>query len=94
MYVFCMSISCLLSSGMKLEVRKFRNLIEFGFQGSVRVSSILLYFISIRAWVANADLFLYGQKGQHLKIFGEEGHFSKIASIQTIQYPLLMFLLD
>ena len=94
MYVFCMSISCLLSSGMKLEVRKFRNLIEFGFQGSVKVSSILLYFISIRAWVANADLFLHGQKGQHLKIFGEEGHFSKIASIQTIQYPLLMFLLD
>ena len=53
MYVICMSISHLLSSGMKLRARKFRDLIEFSQQGSIRVSSILHYFISIRTWVEN-----------------------------------------
>ena len=56
MYVFYMSISRLYSSGMKLEVRKFRDLIEFDLQGFVEDSSILLYFISIRAWVENLHI--------------------------------------
>ena len=41
MYVFCMSISCLFSSGMKLGVWKFRFLIAFGLHRSLRVSLIL-----------------------------------------------------
>ena len=53
MYALCMSISCLFSSMMKLRVRKFRDLIDFGLHCSQRVSLILLYFISIRAWVEN-----------------------------------------
>ena len=52
-YALCMSISCLFSSGMKLGLRKFRDLIDFGLHCSLRVSSILFYFISIRAWVKN-----------------------------------------
>ena len=51
MYVSCMSISCLLSSGRKVGVRKFRDLIDFGLHCSLRVSLILLSFISTRAWV-------------------------------------------
>ena len=53
MYAFCMFISRLFSSGMKLGARKFRDLIEFGLQGSLRFSSILLDFISVRAWEEN-----------------------------------------
>ena len=50
MYAFCMSISNLLSSGIKLGVRKFRDLINFGLYCSLSASSVLLYF---RAWVEN-----------------------------------------
>ena len=50
MYAFCMSISYLFSSGMKLGVRKFRDLFDFGLHYFLRVSLILLYFISARAW--------------------------------------------
>ena len=52
-YVFCMSISCLFSSGIKLGVRKFRDLIDFRLHCSLSVSSVLLYCISIRVWVEN-----------------------------------------
>ena len=71
-------------------------LTEFGHQDSLRAVSILLYFISFRAWIENfhkqpygnnAELFLQGQKGQDLKIFGKEGHFSNIANIQTTHVP-------
>ena len=41
MYAFCMFISYLFSSGMKLGVRKFRVLIAFGFHCLPKVSSIL-----------------------------------------------------
>ena len=51
-----MSISSLLSSGMMLGVRKFRDLIDIGLHCSLRVSSVLLYFISIRAWVENLHI--------------------------------------
>ena len=37
----------------KLELRRFRDLINFGLHCSLSVSSILLYFISIRARVGN-----------------------------------------
>ena len=56
MYVFYMSIPRLYSSGMKLGVRTFRDLIEFDLQGFVGDSSILLYFISVRAWVENLHI--------------------------------------
>ena len=52
-YALCVFISCLFSSGMKFGVRKFRDLIDFGLHCSLRVSLILLYFTSIRAWVEN-----------------------------------------
>ena len=41
---------------MKLELRKFRDLIDLGLHCSVRDSSILFYFISIRAWVENLHI--------------------------------------
>ena len=50
---FCMLISRLFSSGIKLGVRKFRDLINVGLYCFLSVSSILLYFISIRSWVEN-----------------------------------------
>ena len=56
MYALCMSISCLFSSEMKLEVRKPRDLVGFGLHCSLRVSLILLYFISTRAWVENLHI--------------------------------------
>ena len=56
MYALCMSILCLLSSEMKLGVKKFRDLIEFGLHCALRVSLILLYFISTRAWVENLHI--------------------------------------
>ena len=56
MYAFCMSISCLFSSGVKLGVRTFRDLIDFGLYCSLRVSLILLYVISTRAWVEKLHL--------------------------------------
>ena len=45
MYALCMCISCLFSSGIRLGVTKFRDLIDFGLHFS------LLCFISVRAWV-------------------------------------------
>ena len=65
-YVFCMFISRLFFSRMKLGVKQFRNLIEFVLQGSIGFASIFLYFISFRAWIENCikklyDLFLQGQ---------------------------------
>ena len=42
MYIFCMFISGLLSSGMKLGVRKFRNLIDFGLHSYLRVEQFYL----------------------------------------------------
>ena len=56
MHVFCMSISCLFSSGMKLGVTKLGHLIDFGLHCSPRASSILVSFISIRAWVENLHI--------------------------------------
>ena len=56
MYYLCMSISCLFSSGMKLGVREFRNLIDFGLHCSLRISLILLYFVSTGAWVENLHI--------------------------------------
>ena len=56
MYVLCMSISCLVSSRMKLGVRRFRDLIDFGLHCSLRPSLILFYSISIRAWLENLDI--------------------------------------
>ena len=53
MYAFCMSISCLFSSGMKLGVRKSRDLMDSGLHCCLSVSSILVYFMSVRAWVEN-----------------------------------------
>ena len=47
---------CLLSSGMKLRVRRFRDIIDFGLHCSLSVSSILLYFISIKAWTENLHI--------------------------------------
>ena len=41
---------------MKLELRKFRDLIDLGLHCSVRDSSILFYFISVRAWVENLHI--------------------------------------
>lgn len=84
----CMCILHLFTSRMKLRVRKFSDLIEFGLQDSRRVTSILLCFVSIKAWVKNLhikkylkfygyndELFLQGQyNGQDFKIFGEEDH--------------------
>ena len=55
-YAFCMSISCLLSSGMKLGVKKLGDLIDFDLPCSLKVSSILFYFISIRACVENLHI--------------------------------------
>ena len=45
MYALCMCISCLFSSEIRLEVTKFRDLIDVGLHFS------LLCFISVRAWV-------------------------------------------
>ena len=56
MYAFCMFISCLFSSWMELGVRKLGDLINFGLHFSLRVSSILFYFISIRDWVENLHI--------------------------------------
>ena len=56
MYALCISISCLVSSGMKLVVIMFRDLMDFGFHCSLRVSLNLLYFISTRAWVENLHI--------------------------------------
>ena len=56
MYALCMSISCLFSSKMKLVVRKFRDPVDFRLHCSLRVSLILLYFISFRAWVENLHI--------------------------------------
>ena len=56
MYALCISISCLLSSGMKLRVETFRDLIDFGFLCSLRVLLILLYFIPTRTWVENLHI--------------------------------------
>ena len=41
---------------MKLGLRKFRDLIDFGLHCSLRVSLILFNFISIRAWVENLNI--------------------------------------
>ena len=102
MYVICMSISHLFSSGMKLRVRKFRDLIEFSQQGSIRVSSILHYFISIRTWVENHHiktvlkiLWLQCQviftRTRSTKIEILYNRLSNIVNIQTTHYALLMF---
>ena len=53
MYALCMSISSLFSFGMKLGVRY---LINSGLHCSLRVSLILFYFISTRAWVENLHI--------------------------------------
>ena len=75
MYVFYINMD--FSSAIKLEVRKFRNVIKFALQDTPRVASILFYFISIPIWVKNLviksylksysdniELFLEGQLGQ------------------------------
>ena len=41
---------------MKLVVIMFRDLMDFGFHCSLRVSLNLLYFISTRAWVENLHI--------------------------------------
>ena len=41
---------------MKLGVRQFRDLIDFGLYFSLRASLILLYFISIKAEVENLHI--------------------------------------
>ena len=51
-----MFISRLFSPGMKLSVKTFSNLIQFGLHGSLWVTLMLLYFISIRAWAENAHI--------------------------------------
>ena len=56
MYVLCMPISCLFSSGIKLGVRKLRDLVDFGPHWSLRVSLILLCFTSTRTWVENLHI--------------------------------------
>ena len=56
MYAFCMFISCLFSPGMKLGVIKFKDLIVFDLHCYLSVSSVLLYFISIRSWEENLQV--------------------------------------
>ena len=41
---------------IKLGVIKFRNLINFGPKDSLRVTPVLLYLVSIRAWVKKPPL--------------------------------------
>ena len=106
MYVICMPISCLFSSGIKLGVRKFRDLIDFGLHWFLRVSLILLCFTSTRTWVQNLlvkncvkNLMVvtpsYFYKDNKISTrLREEGHFSNIVKTQTSQYLLLLFTLD
>ena len=85
-------------------VRKFRDFFDFGLHCSLRVSLILLYFISTRAWVENLHIknciknLMIVMPSYFTRTIGtrlcEEGHFSNILKIQTSQYPLLSFTLD
>ena len=58
-YVFSCTFLSYFSSGIMIGVRQFENLIDFDFQVSLKVASILLHFISVRAWVGNPHIKSY-----------------------------------
>ena len=62
MNVFHTYISRSFSFGVKLEVRKFINLIEFGFQDSLSLGTKLTYKkLHLKFYGYNAELFSQGQ---------------------------------